>query len=147
MAVKGNKCGIKLKIPHIRQEAYTQYCEWIGKGKPKKAWSFEHDEFTCSYRTMDKYIEQNPDEFPAIKKEIAQAKSYNHWIEIGINMMNGKVAKCQPALYQMFMRNMFGWDKEKDGHKETNRPLVQVLAEKWRNYNAKGSPGEGENSN
>jgi len=131
-APKGNKRGVKLKRPDIRQEAYIQYCDWIAQGMPKKAWSFEHSEFTCCYRTMDKYIVDNPSEFPPITKEIAHCKGYRHWINEGKKMMIGEYKTCQPALYQMFMRNMFDWDKEKKSPESEAQPLVKVLIEEWK---------------
>ena len=108
----GNQKGLKLKNPDVRKEAYRQYCEWIGKGETKEAWHFEHPELTCTYKTMEKYIKENPLEFPPIQKEIAESKSLEHWLGLGKGMMLGQVEKCQPAIYQMFMRNKFGWDKE-----------------------------------
>lgn len=131
-AQKGNKNGIKLKFPLIRKEAYKQYCQWIAEGNPKQAWCFEHEKYTCTFKTMDKYILHNPLEFPAIHKEIAQAKGYNTWVLKGMDMMMGRTEKCQPAIYQMFMRNMFGWDKEDRTTKDTNEPLVKKIAELWR---------------
>lgn len=121
----GNKNGIKLKSPDIRQEAYKKYCEWIASGMPRKAWSFKHPEFTCSYRTMDKYIAENPIEFPPLTIEIAECDSYAHWFKKGIAMMEGTVEKCQPAIYQMIMRNMHNWDKEDHSNKQSNETLVE----------------------
>ncbi|MFP3859249.1 MAG: hypothetical protein ACLFUW_00355 [Bacteroidales bacterium] len=132
MAKRGNKYGTKLKLPEIRQMAYMQYCEWIASGKPRKAWSFEHPQYTCSYRTMDKYIIEHPDEFLPIHKEIAHCKAYAKWFDEGVEMMKGKKEKCQPAIYQMVMRNMFDWDKENSSEKETTQPLIKMIAKKWR---------------
>lgn len=130
--MKGNSYGTKLKIPEIRQQAYLQYCQWIAEGKPKKAWCFEHPKFTCSYRTMDKYIAENPDEFPPIHKEISECKGYALWFQRGVDMLTGESKNCQPAVYQMIMRNMFDWDKENSGQKETTEPLVKTMANRWR---------------
>lgn len=111
-AQPGNQHAVKLKEPDTKAEAYRQYCEWIGKGNCKEAWVFEHPEMTLTHKTMEKYIKENPHDFPAIKKERAESKSYEHWIGLGKDMMTGQIPKCQPAIYQMFMRNKFGWDKE-----------------------------------
>ena len=131
-APKGNKNGLKLKKPEIRKEAHKQYCEWIASGMPKKAWCFEHPEFTCTYRTMDKYMAENPVEFPPIQKEVAQCKSYASWFRRGMEMLTSESKNCQPAIYQMIMRNMFDWDKETSESKESSAPLVQSMADRWR---------------
>lgn len=131
-APKGNKNGVKLKLPAIRRQAYKQYCDWIAKGYPKKAWCFEHPKFTCSYKTMDKYISENPLEFLPLHKEIAECKSYATWFQKGMDMLSSESKNCQPAIYQMIMRNMFDWDKETNNNKETSEPLIRSLAKKWR---------------
>lgn len=108
----GNNYGTKLKEPDIRQEAYKQYCEWIAKGESKEAWTFQHGDLKCTHRTMEKYIRDHNLEFPTIHKEFAEAQSLQHWLSLGKQMMTGQIEKCQPAIYQMMMRNKFGWDKE-----------------------------------
>lgn len=128
----GNKNGVKLKAPEVRQEAFKQYIDHLSQGLPKQAWCFEHPEFTCTFKTLEKYIRDNPCEFPPIHKEVAHAKSYKTWFEKGTTMMEGKVEKCQPAIYQMIMRNMFDWDKENSLQKETSAPLIKKMAAKWR---------------
>lgn len=110
-AQPNNKFGLKLKDPDVRQEAYKQYCDWLALGKSKEGWKFQHPELSCTHKTMEKYILANPDEFPIIKKEMAEADSFNIWEQRGIAMMTGQT-KAETALYQMFMRNKFGWDKE-----------------------------------
>lgn len=110
-AKPGNQQGVKLKDPHVRQRAYTAYCEWIALGRSKEAWKFQSDDLSCTWKTMEKYIAADHFEFPPIKKEMAEADSFNVWEQRGMNMLNG-VIKAETALYQMFMRNKFGWDKE-----------------------------------
>jgi len=132
VAPKGNNYGLKLKEPSVRQEAFIQYCQHQAEGKPKEAWYFEHPEFTCTFRTLEKYIKDNPQEFPPIQTEVARCKSYQKWFAKGERMVDGLQDKCQPAVYQMIMRNMFDWDKDNHGQKETSAPLIQRMAEKWR---------------
>lgn len=131
-AMKGNKNGVKLKAADIRQEAFKQYCAHIASGRPKQAWCFEHPEYCCTWKTLEKYIRDNPSEFPAIHKEMAHVKGYSAWIDKGQNMMEGRVEKCQPAIYQMMMRNIFDWDKENSGQKDTHEPLIKRMAQMWR---------------
>ena len=108
----GNQNGLKLKDPEIRQEAYKQYCQHIASGESKESFVFQHPELTCTHQTMEKYIAKDPIEFPPIHKEIAESLSFLHWTGLGKRMMLGQIEKCQPAIFQMFMRNKFGWDKE-----------------------------------
>lgn len=110
-APKGNKNGLKLKMPEVRQMAYEQYCAHLAKGKSQESFYFEHPEFTVTYKTMNRYIKENPIEFPAIKKEVAEIKSFAHWEDIIEQMVHGN-KKAETALVQMMMRNKFGWDKE-----------------------------------
>lgn len=138
---KGNKFGTKLKDPAIRQRAYREYCDHIADGKSKKAWHFRHKDLTCTWQTMEKYIKENPNEFNPIHKEIAESMSLDKWETRGLNMMLGKIKKCQPAIYQMFMRNKFGWDKEE---KETPIPtqldgqlkILKSVEGEWKEKNA-----------
>lgn len=132
-APKGNQNAKKLKTPEIRKEAYRQYCEWISKGETKEAWVFEHSALSLTSKTMEKYIKENPVDFPPIHKEIAEAKGYFHWLELGKKMMLGMLDKCSPAIYQMFMRNKFGWDKEDKTGTNSYQPLVEKLLEYWEN--------------
>lgn len=111
-APKGNKNGVKLKDPDVRQEAYRQYCQHIASGESKEAFVFQHPNLTCTHKTMEKYIHENPIEFPPIHKEVAESLSFLHWTGLGKQMMLGQIEKCQPAIFQMFMRNKFSWDKE-----------------------------------
>jgi hypothetical protein len=108
----GNKNGVKLKDPDVRQEAYRQYCAHIASGESKESFVFEHAELTCTHQTMEKYIAANPIEFLPIHKQVAESLSFLHWTGLGKQMMLGQIEKCQPAIFQMFMRNKFGWDKE-----------------------------------
>lgn len=45
-------------------------------------------------------------------------------------MMLGQVEKCQPAIFQMFMRNKFGWDKESQSNRESKETLVEKFLDK-----------------
>jgi hypothetical protein len=83
---KGNNYGTKLKHPDVRQEAYRQYCDYLAQGNSKEGWKFQHPEFSCTFKTMEKYIRENPLEFPIIKKDLAEADSFRVWEQRGISM-------------------------------------------------------------
>lgn len=111
-APKGNRNAIKLKTPELKKQAYDSYCAHIATGASIEEWVFEHPDIKLTWNTMEKYILNDPIEFDPIHKEIAKAKSYSHWCTLGKKMMLGQIEKCQPAIFQMFMRNKFGWDKD-----------------------------------
>jgi len=78
---------------------------------------------------MLNYIANEPEAFPAIKKEIAHSKGQEVWEEKGENMLASE-RKTQPAIYQMFMRNKFGWDKESTADREQRLQHEQSMLEK-----------------
>lgn len=128
VAPYGHKNAQKLTTPEICKEAYRQYCEYIASGGTKEAWCFEHPDISLTSRTMENYIKNDPTNFPAINKELAECKSYNNWLTTGKQMMVGEIEKCQPAIYQMFMRNKFGWDKEsRNTNKEVESDVRRLL--------------------
>ena len=126
----GNTNNKKLKTPEIKEEAYRQYCDWIAQGKGKEGWTFQHPEISLTSKTMEKYIRESPIDFPPIHKEMAEAKSYEVWENIGKTLMLGQVKGAQPAIFQMFMRNKFGWDKE-TRIEHSFEPEARKLLAKW----------------
>lgn len=118
LAQQGNTNYLKLKKEDQQQAAYDAYCNWIASGRGIRGFVFEcKDEetdkiITITWQTVENYIKAKRFEFDPTKKEKAENLSYQVWEHMGVDMMNGKVPKCQPAIYQMMMRNKFGWDKE-----------------------------------
>lgn len=136
-APKGNKNGLKLKQPAVRQEAYRQYCKHIASGKPKEAFFFSHPEHGVTWETMDVYIKENPVEFPPVLMQRAQAERYNFWLEEGGKLIRGEYKGGSPVVWQTIMRNIFkniGWDR--DQINENNKSHVQKLAESIRSDGA-----------
>lgn len=112
--VPGNKNGIKLKDADIRQEAFRQYCKHLADGWPKESFFFDYPGHSVCWKTMDRYIRENPSEFPSILIEQAKAKRYSYWLDKGKSLMEGQFKNGSPVVWQTFMRNMFketGWDK------------------------------------
>lgn len=131
-AQPGNKFAVILKDPVIRQKAFESYLEWIASGKPKQSWYYKEDGHRCCYKTMDHYIRDYPDEFPTTKVEEAKAKQYNFYLDFGLKLMQGQIEKGSPVVFQIFMRNMFSWDKEKNDKEDSEEPMVRKLAKLWR---------------
>jgi|ERR1700722_2798299 len=133
-APKGNKRGLKLKDPDVRQEAYRQYCDHIAEGWPKEAFFFDHPEHSVSWETMDRYISENPTEFLPILMQKAQAARYKHWLGEGRTLMKGEYKGGSPVVWQTCMRNLFKnvmWDREQIA--QDNRTHVELLAKSIRN--------------
>lgn len=113
-----NQNALKLKTDEARQMAYQAYCEWIASGRGRQGFVFEYkkddsEEFDyITWQTMENYLKDKRFNLDPVHKEVAENLAYQTWENIGCNMMNGLVEKCQPAIYQMMMRNKFGWDKE-----------------------------------
>jgi len=125
-ACLGNTFNNKLyKHPEECQKAFNKYMEWIGSGKSIESFCYESNVMSITYKTLEKYIKEFPEDFPPSQKEQAQAKSLAVWEERGLTMMLGQIEKCQPAIFQMFMRNKFGWDKEDMTKKNSNETLVE----------------------
>lgn len=140
--MEGNQNATKLSTPELKKEAYRQYCAHIASGVSKEAFVFDHPTIMITSRTMEKYIREEPTEFPIEHKQVAEAKSLMHWLDLGKQMMLGRMKKCQPAIYQMFMRNKFGWDKE-TYQSHSTEPEVRLLLNKWKSQETpKAPPGE-----
>jgi hypothetical protein len=113
MAQPSNTNGIKLKESDVRQEAYAQYCAHIASGYPKEAFFFEHPTHSVCYKTMDKYIKENPIEFPPYLLNHAKSLRYKHWLNEGKKLMQGQYRHGSPIVWQTMMRNIFKdieWD-------------------------------------
>lgn len=115
--LQGNVNGLKLKTEELQQTAYAAYCNWIAGGRGKQGFVFDYEtedgeKGSVTWQTLENYIKEQRFALNPLHKERAENIAYQVWENTGIEMMNGKVEKCQPAIYQMMMRNKFGWDKE-----------------------------------
>lgn len=127
----GNKEGLKLKDADIRQEAYRQYCEHVASGFSQESFHFDHPELSVTYKTMNKYIQENPTEFPPIHMERAKSQSRRLWEGVVHDSAKGKNKDANTASLQMLMRNKFGWDR--DTHvTHSIEPEARKIFEEWR---------------
>ena len=111
----GNKKALKLKDSEVRQEAYRQYCAHIASGYPKQAFFFSHPKFSVCWKTMDRYIDENPAEFPTFLLDEAKSARFKHWLDEDGSIMRGGYKGGSPVVWQTIMRNIFradGWDTE-----------------------------------
>lgn len=145
--MKGNKYGLKLKDPDVRQEAYEAYCAWLARGKTHKSFTFVKDNLSCTSETIKKYIKDNPSEFDPIKEKIAYSKGLELWEEF-CEKSAQKKEKHDTASLNMIMRNKYGWDKrdeeeEKPAKYETQAELIFEALKRERSVD-KSSPSEKE---
>lgn len=127
MAIIGNKFGVKLKDPEVRQEAYRQYCDHLASGYPKEAFFFDHPKHSVCFKTLDKYIRDNPDEFPSFLMQKAKALRYKYWIDEGKKIIQGIYKGGSPVVWQTCMRNIFkdiGWDREMQSNDNSELSLA-----------------------
>jgi hypothetical protein len=129
--IKGNKSGVKLKEPEVRQEAYRQYCQHIAEGWPKEAFFFSHPNHSVCWKTMDRYIAENPSEFPPSLMADAKCKRYKHWMNEGKTLMQGGYKHGSPSVWQTIMRNIFkdiGWDKDASSSNFVSEEFLKPFA-------------------
>lgn|SRR5574338_732928 len=131
--VFGNSNNNKFyKYPEECKKAFKSYLEWIELGNSPETWRYKSDTMTLTKRSIDNYMREYPTDFPPQDKEAALAVSQKVWEERGLAMMLGQIDKCQPAIFQMFMRNKFGWDRETAVQKDSKAPLLERLTSNWR---------------
>ena len=118
----GNKRACKLKDKKTKDKVYKDYCDHIATGKSHKSWYYDNDGLLLTWETIESYIKNDTD-FDPLHKKTAIAKSLAIWESDGKRMMEGLVDKCQPVIYQMFMRNKFGWDKKEP---ETSKATIEI---------------------
>jgi hypothetical protein len=138
----GNKNGVKLKDPEVRQNAYKSYCEHLAKGKSKRSWCFEHPQLTCTWQTIEEYIKDEV-EFNPIHIQTALSKGYAKWEQIVEDGAEGTNPDVNPACLQMVMRNKFGWDKQREGNNE-HRGDIGRLADALSKFESSSDRGNTE---
>lgn len=114
-APTGNKNGTKLKEADHRQEAYEQYCAHLAAGYSKKSWCYRHPtdiNKSCTYQTMEKYMEDSNIEFNPLKMEMALTEGMKWYEDEGRKLMQGRYKNGSPEVWKTCMRNKYSWDKE-----------------------------------
>lgn len=116
-AKQGNQHALKLKTEEAQHVAYNVYCQWIASGRSKQGFVLDYEDEDgnkkfVTWQTLEIYIKDRRFDLDPSHKERAENLAFQVWEALGIEMMKGMVEKCQPAIFQMMMRNKFGWDKE-----------------------------------
>lgn len=129
--MKGNRNGAALCTPEDRLFAFKEYCSWIARGHSGRAFSLQHPTLRISGKRMEAYVKEFAHEFPMEELDIAHCESLARWEALGEDMMIGKIKRCQPAIFQMFMRNKFQWDREQQLIHSVE-PEARELLRRWK---------------
>ena len=142
VAPKGNDYNKALKTKAQKLKVFKDYCEFIATGKSKESWYYHKDGLKIGWQSMETYIKTDQDLKPYTHlKADAESESLRVFEAKGLNMMDGKVDKCQPAIFQMFMRNKFGWDK-KDSLSDKDQASLIVKAVHYAIESKKNKPSK-----
>jgi hypothetical protein len=129
---QNNKAAKKLKTPELREACYKEYCAHLARGKSKRSFVFKYRDLSCTYRAIEKCIEEDDDLDPA-HKEVAEAEGFAYWETIVEEAAKGTNKDANTASLQMLMRNKFGWDKDERTNEEKVAQAIDSLA-KIREY-------------
>lgn len=134
----GNDHAEKLKTDELKREVYKDYCDHIAKGYPQQSWYYDKDGLMLTANSMENYFKRYPElckpgaVFDPVHKEVARSKNYQGWFDVSAGSAKGTNEKANTASLQMIMRNVHGWDKNKDEKKESSFETdVQALMKKW----------------
>lgn len=129
LAKMGNSNSVKLKDYALRQEAYEDYCENIALGYSVDCFYFQKDGLSVSYKTMQKYIRDNPIEFPPEKLSSAKAKAKAFFEALLIGIATGRIEGNMRAV-ELIMKFKFGW-KDNDNAKIENKQNLCDVKEQF----------------
>lgn len=122
----GNDYAKKLKDKETKDKVYKDYCDHIASGKSHKSWYYDKDGLLLTWVSIETYI-KNDEDLDPLYKQIAISKSLDIWESLGKDMMLGQYEKCQPAIFQMFMRNKFQYDRKEEPTENKPQAPVQVV--------------------
>jgi hypothetical protein len=90
-----------------RLKIFSSYCEHVRSGYTKESFPL------CDRKTIKRYMELYPDEFPAEKIEEAEREGQKVDEEIGRQGMLGKIPHFNATAWIFWMKNKHGWrDKQ-----------------------------------
>lgn len=125
----GNQYARKFNTSEERQQLMRDYIKHCEGG-------FSDDAFTpCDKETFWKYVKDFPHDFDTNEIKAAQRERQRRWEGHGIAGMLGQIRGFRERVWEINMRNRFGWKDEKS--KEDEEPqqvsegerLEQIFAE------------------
>lgn len=131
VAAKDNKYASVFKTQEQKERAFKSFCEHLAAGNSQWGWYIDEPDLKCTAQTLLKYIEDEPQVFSPILKEIAHSKSFQSWFDTGRQMAKGELkGNTSPNTWALIMRNMFskfGWWDNEDKKEGPNAAYVNSI--------------------
>lgn len=114
--MQGNINALKLKDEEVLVTAYNALCQWISTGRAKRGFVFNYEKEDGSKAFVTwQAIERTAEKFPSVcdpsLMQACENLGYQAWETTGIQMLKGEIPS-NPVIFQIFMRNLYSWDKE-----------------------------------
>ena len=115
-SVKGNTVLEKSEKPKdLKLRAWPLYIEHLRNGYSSQSFVYREGgnsyTETCSYKTLENLANENHKDFPKSQVEDAYADAKFKYEKLGEQLLTGKIPNGNAAVFQIIMRNKFGWDK------------------------------------
>jgi len=107
-APKDNNYNLKWKTPEERKAVCKRFCEHIEQGYTVDC--FED----CDFKTIKRYINDYPEDFPSDMISAAKRKSRIYWEGLGIRGTEGLIDKFNAKSWEFNMSNRYGWGSKTD---------------------------------
>lgn len=104
-----------LKPLDMKQRAWIAYLAHLRMGYSREAFVYREggNSFTetCSYKTLDNLASENNPDFPKSQLDDAICDARLRYEKLGDDLLTGKIPNGNAAVFQIIMRNRFGYDK------------------------------------
>ena len=113
---KGTKRRVAVKNPKTRQMAYLDFCDHIANGFSRSSWRFRGPSTgskageSCTFEAMEGYMKDTKEFDPELMRK-AVCDGLFLWERRISDAAIGANKAANIAGMQMFMRNVFGWDR------------------------------------
>jgi hypothetical protein len=102
------------------QKAFFCYCAHIARGDPKFSYFYEEHGIQMSWKDIELYVKDHPEEFNLKDLEKAKSKAFGHWFRNGADLVESggkRHAQAVVGVWHEIMENLFrdeyGWGREK----------------------------------
>lgn len=102
------------------QKAFFCYCAHIARGDPKFSYFYEEHGIQMSWKDIELYVKDHPEEFNLKELEKAKSKAFGHWFRNGADLVESggkRHAQAVVGVWHEIMENLFrdeyGWGREK----------------------------------
>jgi len=122
-APKGNNYNKKWKTKEERQAAFRAICEHLASGLSKACLPM------CDWDTVEAYMDNHPDDFPADKLREAMRRQMLVWEKIGLEGTMGEIKGFNATSWSFNMKNRFprDWRDKQDIDFDTSGTISIVI--------------------